>query len=86
MIEAIFICTTIILGYSTYNLMKKVEVLQDDLLNMDDVLQFERKNIKDAIESMREIDSKGGFESNDEVGAIFDSLKEVVYELEQNND
>ena len=35
---------------------------------------------------MREIDSKGGFESNDEVGIVFDGLKEIVYGLENDND
>jgi hypothetical protein len=35
---------------------------------------------------MRLVDSKGAFESSDEIGTVFDALKEIVYELEPDND
>ena len=31
---------------------------------------------------MKEIDSKNSFESDDEVGAVFNALKDLVYNLE----
>ncbi len=86
MIEALFICTTVILGYSTFNLMRKVENLEDNLLETEDEISDIKNNIKKTINTMREIDSKGGFESNDEVGIVFDGLKEIVYGLENDND
>ena len=39
---------------------------------------------------MRVIDSKGGFESDDEIGVMFNSIKDIIKELkndiEQDND
>ena len=86
MIEAIFICTTIIFAYSTYNLMKKVEGCMDSVLESEDEITMLRSKANDAIAQMREIDTRGGFESDDEVGAIFDGLKEIVYGMENDND
>lgn len=86
MIEAILICLVVILGYSTFNLMRKVENLEDNLLETEDEISDIKNNIKKTINTMREIDSKGGFESNDEVGIVFDGLKEIVYGLENDND
>ena len=86
MIEALFICTTVILGYSTFNLMRKVENLEDNLLETEDEISDIKSKIKRTIDTMREIDQKGGFESDDEVGIVFDGLKEIVYGLENDND
>jgi hypothetical protein len=86
MIEALFICTTVILAYSTFNLMKKVESCEDSLLETEDEIVEIKNKIKTVITTMREIDTKGGFESDDEVGVIFDGLKEIVYGLEDDND
>jgi hypothetical protein len=86
MIEALFICTTVILAYSTFNLMKKVESCEDSLLETEDEIVEIKNKIKTVITTMREVDTKGGFESDDEVGVIFDGLKEIVYGLEDDND
>jgi hypothetical protein len=86
MIEALFICLSIILGYSTFNLMRKVESLTDQLMELEDDLLKQRSIISNAIKEMRLVDSKGAFESSDEVGTVFDALKEIVYELEPDND
>jgi hypothetical protein len=51
----------------------------------DEIVEIKNK-IKTVITTMREIDTKGGFESDDEVGVIFDGLKEIVYGLEDDND
>tara|TARA_R100000152_G_C6758253_1_gene182127 strand:+ start:14 stop:283 length:270 start_codon:yes stop_codon:yes gene_type:complete len=86
MIEAILICLVVILTYSTFNLMRKVESCEDAVLESEDEITKIRVKIRDTIETMRRIDSKGGFESEDEVGAVFDGLKEIVYGLENDND
>ena len=86
MIEAILICLVVILGYSTFNLMRKVENCEDSLLESEDQIIEMKVRIRDIIENMRKVDSKGGFESDDEVGAIFDGLKEIVYGMEKDND
>ena len=86
MIEAILICLVAILAYSTFNLMRKVESCEDAVLESEDEITKIRVKIRDTIEMMRRIDSKGGFESDDEVGGVFDGLKEIVYGLENDND
>jgi len=86
MIEAILICLVVILAYSTFNLMRKVESCEDAVLETEDEIAELRTKIKSTIDRMREIDSKGGFESDDEVGSVFDGLKEIVYGMENDND
>jgi|21_taG_2_1085346.scaffolds.fasta_scaffold48859_2 hypothetical protein len=81
MLGYIFICTTAILGYATYNLLIKVEVLEEELLDtIDEVLDVKFKTRK-ALEEMRDIDSREAFEKDDDVGSVFAGLKEIVEEL-----
>ena len=86
MIEAILICLVVILAYSTFNLMRKVESCEDAVLETEDEIAELKTKIKSTIDRMREIDSRGGFESDDEVGSVFDGLKEIVYGMENDND
>jgi len=39
--------------------------------------------IKSSFIRMKEIDQKGGFESDDEVGQVFTNIKEVIEDLEK---
>ena len=79
-----------ILGYSTYNLLRKNERLEDTLESMDndimDYIDFVTKlelDLKKSFESMKKADSKGGFESDDEVGQTFKIIKNIISELEE---
>ena len=61
-------------GYVIWNLMRKTELLEtwvEDFGNRVTRVQQE----------LSEIDSTGHFESDDEVGSIFESIKEVINEL-----
>jgi hypothetical protein len=67
----------IVLGYTTYNLLRKNEKQEDILagymtyLNkFSDIIDFSDKKIK-------EIDVKGSFKSDDEVGFFFEQLKAI---------
>ena len=76
-----FICTTIILAYSTYNVMRKIEHLEG-IIDEQDTEYFEmKKRVGDAIKEMRLIDSKEAFEKEEEVGQIFSQLLYIVEEL-----
>jgi len=86
MIEAILICVIVILGYSTFNLMRKVEGAEDALLEVEDEIVELKTRIRSTIEEMRKLDTTGGFETDDEIGVIFEGLKEIVYGLENDND
>ena len=64
------------LSYIVFNLTRKVERLETWV---EDYAQ----RIQDTQETLKEIDSKGDFEADDEVGVIFTSIKEAVDELNE---
>ena len=84
MLGYIFICTTAILGYAVYNLLRKVEILEEELLNTIDEILDVRFKVSTALKEMRDVDSREAFEKDDEVGSVFAGLKEIVEELGEN--
>ena len=82
---AIVITLSILLlisSYVIYNLLRKVEVLEEELLDtIDEVLSIKFK-VNNAVTEMRDIDSKDAFEKDDETGTVFQALLEIVEELE----
>ena len=58
----------------------------DSILESEDEITRLRNKVNNAISDMRDIDTRGGFESDDEVGAVFDVLKEIVYGMGNDND
>jgi len=66
----------ITLGWTTFNLTRKVERLETWV---EDYAQ----RIQDTQQALKEIDSKGNFEADDEVGVIFTAIKEAVDELNE---
>ena len=61
-------------GYVIWNLNRKTELLETWVENFSDKVTQVQKELSD-------IDSTGHFESDDEIGSIFSSIKEVVNEL-----
>ena len=66
----------LMLGWTTFNLTRKVERLETWI---EDYAQ----RIQDTQRVLKEIDSKGDFEADDEVGVIFTSIKEAIDELNE---
>ena len=64
------------LSYVVFNLTRKVERLETWV---EDYAQ----RIIDTQQVLKEIDSKGDFEADDEIGVIFTSIKEAVDELNE---
>jgi len=60
--------------YVIWNLMRKTELLETWVEDFSD-------RIVRVQEELTEIDSTGHFESDDEVGTIFQSIKEVVNDI-----
>ena len=65
----------VVLGFTTFNLLKKNERAEDVIVSyekhineIDEVIQFINKRVQ-------EIDAKGAFSSDDEVGFFFERLK-----------
>ena len=66
----------ITLGWTTFNLTRKVERLETWI---EDYAQ----RIKDTKQVLEEIDAKGSFEADDEIGVVFTSIKEAVDEINE---
>jgi hypothetical protein len=64
------------LSYIVFNLTRKVERLETWI---EDYAQ----RIQDTQQVLKEIDSKGTFEADDEIGVIFTSIKEAVDEINE---
>jgi len=59
-------------------LVKQNEQLRDTIQLYDD-REFEtEQNLEVMLQNMRNIDIKGSFESDDEVGAVFSDLKKTI--------
>ena len=61
-------------GYVIWNLNRKTELLETWVEDFSNRITRVQQELKD-------IDSTGHFESDDEIGSIFNSIKEVVDEL-----
>ncbi len=73
-LEIILGITTITLGYTSFNLFRKVERLEDWV---EDYSQ----RIVDADETLSQLDSEGKFESDDEIGVVFEGIKNTIKDL-----
>lgn len=60
------------------NLLRQTEQL-DDLVRSERLRTFYAAS--NALDKMREADLRGSFESDDEVGAAFEDIKQVIEEL-----
>jgi len=87
MIIAIVILSlmVVILGYTTFNLLRKNEKQEDILVGymsylnkISDIIEMSNKKIK-------EVDARESFKSDDEVGFFFESIKQIQGILNQFN-
>ena len=74
---------TLLLGYTTYNLLRKNEALEDAIEEQEVVIADVAEKIDSSMAQMKEIDILGSFEADDETGIIFKNLYEIISELEQ---
>lgn len=66
-----------VLGFSTWNLLKKLEKLEDTVQNQQKYVEDISNVLEDSSKRLREIDSNGSFSSDDEVGFFFENLKQI---------
>ena len=79
MITAIVILSilVIILGYTTINLMRKNEVAEDIVVNYLQYLDRISRIIEVSEKKIKQVDIKGSFEGDDEVGFFFKTIKDI---------
>ncbi len=61
-------------GYVIWNLTRKTELLETWMEDFSD-------RVSQVQDDLTSIDSTGHFESDDEIGSIFDSIKEIINDL-----
>ena len=77
MIIAIIILSVlvVVLGYTTFNLLRKNEKAEDAIISYQDYINGLGSTIEFINKRIEEIDSRGTFKSDDEVGFFFERLK-----------
>ena len=70
----IFCLSGCVLGYTTYNLLRKNEAYETEIEEI-----YTRISI--TLHTMRAIDERKMFETDDEVGAVFHQLSDVLSTL-----
>jgi hypothetical protein len=73
-IEIVLGIVILVEGYIIWNLNRKTELLETWVEDFGD-------RVTRVQQELSEIDSTGHFESDDEIGSIFESIKEVINEL-----
>ena len=67
----------VILGFTTFNLLRKQEKLEDIIINQNTYVENFDKQIGYASKRLKEIDQKGIFEGEDEIGWFFTQIKVI---------
>ena len=75
--------STLLLGYTTYNLLRKNEALEDEVEFADTYLESTYTSMKKAYDRMKKIDRLGSFEADDESGYIFEEIKSALEQLNE---
>jgi len=84
-LSIIFAILSIILAYFTWNLMRKVEQYEDIAQYQQNYIENISTIIGESSKRLQEVDGRGTFESDDEVGFFFKTLKEVQGVLDEFN-
>jgi hypothetical protein len=87
MIIAIVILSlmVVILGYTTFNLLRKNEKQEDILLGYMSYLNKVSDIIEMSDKKLKEVDTRESFKSDDEIGFFFESIKQIQNILNQFN-
>jgi len=74
--------STLVLGFTTWNLLRKNEATEDVIEEQEELIANIASRIDNSMEKMKDLDTKGAFEADDETGTVFKQLYEVIEKLE----
>ena len=75
-VEIVLGIAVLIEGYVIWNLTRKTEMLET-------LVEGFSNSVTNVSEELKEIDATGHFEADDEIGAIFTGIKEIISDLEE---
>ena len=67
----------VVLGFTTFNLLKKNEKAEDIVVSYLEYLDKLSRTIEISDKKLKELDKGGVFEKDDEVGVIFQSILKI---------
>ena len=67
----------VVLGFTTFNLLRKVESLEDYVVDYNEFVTKLRDQISSSTDRLKQIDQKGTFEGDDEIGWFFKQIKRL---------
>jgi hypothetical protein len=82
-IISVLSCLVIILGYTTFNLLKKQEKAEDILISYKTYIDKLKQQIEFSNKRINEINAKGTFTSDDEIGWFFKEIQTLQALLNQ---
>ena len=71
------------LGFTTVNLLRKLEKYEDIIINYDNYIIDLTKQVDYSTKRLKKIDEKGMFEGDDEIGLFFKNIKDIQTKLER---
>jgi cell division protein FtsL len=79
----LFIIISSVFIYTTFNLLKKNEKLEDTVVNQQQLIEDLAKSILDSDQRIKELDRLGAFKSDDEIGWFFNEVKTMTERLKR---
>jgi len=73
----------VILGYTTFNLLRKNEKAEDIIISQKTFIDKIDEHISFSNDRLKEIDQRGTFKSDDEIGWFFNEIKIIQNDLSQ---
>jgi len=77
----LLLIASIAMGYSIWNLIRQNEDLEETVIYYQTKLSSLREQVLDMEIQLKEIDIRGSFASDDEVGFVFKEIKEMSSDL-----
>jgi len=82
-IIVILLILVVTLGYTTFNLLKKNEEAEDIIVSQKEFIDKMDDHISFSEKRLNQIDEKGMFKSDDEIGWFFNEIKVLQEGLSQ---
>jgi predicted PurR-regulated permease PerM len=77
-ILGISITISVVLLIRGYGLVKQIEQLSDIIVEYDERQSSTQTTLENLLNEMKQIDLNGSFESDDEVGTVFNELTQII--------
>jgi hypothetical protein len=67
----------VVLGYTTINLLIKNEKAEDIIVSQREFIENFQSSIEESDKKLQELDTRGSFSSDDEIGWFFNEIKKL---------